>query len=100
MRLICAIPPCPLGRCRASSISSHVTSTRVDPGVDELSVNMSPRLRSDGTLPPGAHQVSLADVLIAFPARNQQRQMLNDALTRVVEQLWQLDFTLTILVDG
>ena len=61
---------------------------------------MIPRLRSDGTLPPGAHQVSLADVLIAFPARNQQRQMLNDALTRVVEQLWQLDFTLTILVDG
>ena len=61
---------------------------------------MIPPLRSDGTLPPGAHRASLADVLTAYPARNHQRQMLNDSLTRVVEQLWQLDPTLTIFVDG
>lgn len=61
---------------------------------------MIPPLRSDGTLPPGAHQAALAEVLSAYPARNPQRQMLNEALSEVVEQLWRLDPTLTILVDG
>ena len=61
---------------------------------------MIPPLQSDGTLPPGTHQASLADVLIAYPAGNQQRQMLNDSLAQVVEQLWRLDPALTIFVDG
>lgn len=61
---------------------------------------MIPPLRSDGTLPPGTPHASLADVLTAYPARNHQRQTLNDSLTQVVEQLWQLDPTLTIFVDG
>ena len=61
---------------------------------------MIPSLRPDGTLPPGAHQASLPEVLATYPARNPQRQMLNDALTQVVEQLWRLDPTLTIFVDG
>lgn len=61
---------------------------------------MIPPLRSDGTLPPGVHRASLADVLTAYPARNQQRQMLNDSLAQVVDQLWRLDPTLIILVDG
>jgi Family of unknown function (DUF6932) len=64
------------------------------------SADMIPLLRSDGTLPPGTHSALLADVLAAYPARNQQRQLLNDSLTQVVEQLWKLDPTLTILVDG
>jgi hypothetical protein len=46
------------------------------------------------------HHASLAEVLTAFPARNQQRQLLDDALTQVVDWLWRLDPTLTIFVDG
>ena len=46
------------------------------------------------------HDASLAEVLAKFPAQNLQRQQLNDALKVVVERLWQLDSTLTILVDG
>ncbi|HEY1391312.1 MAG TPA: hypothetical protein VGF38_22430 [Ktedonobacterales bacterium] len=61
---------------------------------------MIPPLRPDGTLPPGTHRATLADVLTAYPAGNQQRQMLNDSLVRVVNQLWRLDATFTIFVDG
>lgn len=61
---------------------------------------MIPPLRSDGTLPPGTHDATLDELFAAYPARNQQRQMLNDSLRVVVEQLWMLDPTLVILVDG
>jgi hypothetical protein len=61
---------------------------------------MIPPLDPDGTLPPGMHDASLAEVLAKFPAQNLQRQQLNDALKVVAERLWQLDSTLTILVDG
>jgi hypothetical protein len=61
---------------------------------------MVPPLQSDGALPPGVHRGSLAEVLAAFPARNQQRQLLDDALREVVDQLWRLDPTLTVLMDG
>ena len=61
---------------------------------------MIPPLRSDGTLPPGTHRATFADVLTAYPAVNQQRQMLNDSLVQVVNQLWRLDTTFTIFVDG
>jgi hypothetical protein len=57
-------------------------------------------LRSDGTLPHGTHNATLDELLAAYPARNPQRQMLNDSLRVVVDQLWQLDPTLVILVDG
>jgi hypothetical protein len=61
---------------------------------------MIPPLRPDGTLPPGVHHASLAEVLTAYPARNHQRHLLDDALREVVDQLWRLDPTLTIFVDG
>lgn len=61
---------------------------------------MLPRLRKDGTLPPGVHQATLDEVRAAFPARNQQRQMLQASLQRVVEALRALDATLMIYVDG
>jgi hypothetical protein len=46
------------------------------------------------------HHASLAELLAAYPARNPQRQQLNDAPTAVADHLWRLDPTLTILVDG
>ncbi len=61
---------------------------------------MIPPLDPDGPLPPGMHDASLAEVLAKLPAQNLQRQQLNDALKVVAERLWQLDSTLTILVDG
>ena len=61
---------------------------------------MSPPLRSDGALPPGTHTASLHELLIAYPASNSQRQILNDSLTQVVNQVWRLDPDLLILVDG
>lgn len=67
---------------------------------NESAADMIPPLRSDGTLPPVTHRAMLADVLIAYPAGNQQRQMLNDSLVQVVNQLWRLDPTLIIFVDG
>ncbi len=59
-----------------------------------------PSLRADGTLPPGAHQATLNEALAAYPAYNQQRQILNDSLQRVVEEVQRLDPTITIYVDG
>jgi hypothetical protein len=67
---------------------------------ERKSADVIPPLRPDGTLPPGTHHASLVELLSVYPARNQQRQMLNDALTQVIEQLWRLDPTLTIFVDG
>src|SRR5579885_1028905 len=67
---------------------------------ERKSTEMIPPLRSDGTLPPGVHHATLAEVLITYPPRNQHRQLLNDSVTQVVDQLWRLDPTLTIFVDG
>jgi hypothetical protein len=61
---------------------------------------MLPPLRSDGTLPPGTHDATLDELLAAYPAPNPQRQMLNDSLRVVIEQLWTLDAALVVLVDG
>lgn len=61
---------------------------------------MVPPPRSDGNLPPGVHDASLAEVLTSYPARNPQRQLLNDSLAQVVDHLWRLDPSFSILVDG
>jgi hypothetical protein len=59
-----------------------------------------PRLRPNGTLPPGMHTATIDELLAAFPARTQQRQIFNDSLRRAVEELRHLDPTLIIYVDG
>ncbi len=61
---------------------------------------MIPRLRSDGTLPPGVHQTTLAELFAIYPSTNQQRQILNDSLRRVVTELRALDSSMLIYVDG
>ena len=61
---------------------------------------MIPRLRKDGMLPQGVHPVTIDEVLAAYPPRNQQRQILNDSLQRVVEALRALDTTIMISIDG
>lgn len=61
---------------------------------------MIPKLRPDGTLPPGVYQAAIAEILAAYPPVNQQRQILNDSLQRVIEELRKLDPSLVIFVDG
>ena len=61
---------------------------------------MIPRLREDGMLPVGIHQATLNELFIAFPGRNQQRQLLNDSLRRVIAALRTLDTTIMIFIDG
>lgn len=61
---------------------------------------MIPRLRKDGVLPRGIHSATIAEVLAAYPPRNQQRQILNDSLQRVISVLWALDTAIMIYVDG
>ena len=61
---------------------------------------MIPKRRSDGTLPPGVYQATIAEILAAYPPVNQQRQILNDSLQRAVEELRKLDPSLVIFVDG
>ncbi len=48
---------------------------------------MIPRLRRDGTLPVGVHQATLHQIFAAYPPINEQRQLLNDSLWRVVREL-------------
>ena len=57
-------------------------------------------LRKDGMLPVGIHQTTLAELFAAFPARNQQRQILNDSLQQVVVALRTLDIRIKIYIDG
>jgi hypothetical protein len=59
-----------------------------------------PALRPDGTLPPGEHAATLADVLAAFPATTPERQALNQALTQCVETVRRLNLAQQIAVDG
>ena len=61
---------------------------------------MIPKRRRDGTLSPGVYQATIAEILAAYPAANQQRQILNDSLQRAVEELRRLDPSLVIFVDG
>ncbi|HLY31212.1 MAG TPA: hypothetical protein VKQ36_09285 [Ktedonobacterales bacterium] len=61
---------------------------------------MIPPLRRNGTLPPGVHRATLSELLSAFPPINQQRQILNDSVQHAVEELYKLDPTLVIFVDG
>lgn len=59
-----------------------------------------PALRPEGTLPPGEHAATLADVLAAFPATTPERQALNQALTQCVETVRRLNLAQQIGVDG
>jgi Family of unknown function (DUF6932) len=61
---------------------------------------MIPKRRRDGTLPPGVHQATIDEVMSAFPPSNQQRQILNDSLQRVAEELQKLDPSLIIFING
>jgi hypothetical protein len=61
---------------------------------------MIPPLRKNGLLPPGIHRATLDEVFRAFPARNQQRQILNDSLQQVVVALQTLDPPIMISIDG
>ena len=61
---------------------------------------MIPKLRPDGTLPPGTYQATIDEVLVAYPPINEQRQILNDSLQRVVEELHNVDPSLVIYLDG
>jgi hypothetical protein len=59
-----------------------------------------PALRPDGTLPPGEHSATLAEVLAAFPAITPERQALNQALIQCVETVRRLNLAQQIAVDG
>jgi hypothetical protein len=40
------------------------------------------------------------ELLVEYPPINEQRQILNDSLGRAVEELWKLDSSFDIYVDG
>lgn len=61
---------------------------------------MVPKLRSDGTLPPGVHVATIDEICTAFPPYNEQRGILNDSLRRAIAELQALDTSLLIFVDG
>ena len=60
---------------------------------------MIPPHRPDGTLPPGVHQTTIDDLLIAYPPITEQRQILNAAAQRVVEALRNIDPSCRIFID-
>lgn len=59
-----------------------------------------PALRSDGTLPPGEHASTLAEVFAAFPGNNAERRALGTALIRCVAIVRNLNLAQKIGVDG
>lgn len=59
-----------------------------------------PVLRADGTLPPGVHPASIAEVFARFPAVTPQRQDLNDALSFFVSTVQQKRLAEEIMLDG
>lgn len=62
-----------------------------------------PKLRSDGTLPPGEHHATLADVLAAFPATSPERISLNRALQDALPTIQKLKIltpNVIMYVDG
>ncbi|HEY7975890.1 MAG TPA: hypothetical protein VID72_11135, partial [Ktedonobacterales bacterium] len=61
---------------------------------------MIPALRTDGALPSGIHSATLDEIVAAYPAVNQQRQILNASLRRAVTELRALDAALLIYMDG
>ena len=64
---------------------------------------MIPRLRSDGTLPPGEHHATLTEVLVAFPASSPERIVLNRALQDALPALQKLKFVapdMIVYVNG
>lgn len=60
-----------------------------------------PRLRADGTLPPGQHlAASLDAVRAAFPPTTARRQALDAALTQLVEVTHRLGLGVEFVIDG
>lgn len=59
-----------------------------------------PALRADGTLPPGTHAATLAEVFAAFPATTPERQALNQALSQCVATVQRLNLAQQIAIDG
>lgn len=62
-----------------------------------------PPLRIDGTLPPGEHRATLAEILAAFPATTGERQALNSALQGAYKALKLLQMAapdVIVYIDG
>jgi hypothetical protein len=59
-----------------------------------------PALRADGTLPPGVHPATLAEVLAASPATTPERRALDQALLHCVATVRRLGLAQQIALDG
>ncbi len=59
-----------------------------------------PPVRADGTLPPGVHVATLAEVFAAFPPVTPQRQALNQALAYFVTTVSRSHLADEIVLDG
>lgn len=60
-----------------------------------------PQRRADGTLPPGQHlAVGLDEVRVAYPSTTARRQMLDAALTYLVEVVRRLGLGTEMIIDG
>lgn len=60
-----------------------------------------PPLQSDGSLPPGRHQITTVnDVFASFPVTSARRQALNAALAKFVESVKRLSLGTSIVIDG
>jgi hypothetical protein len=59
-----------------------------------------PPLRLDGTLPPGVHVATVAEVFATFPAMTAQRQALDQALAYCVATVKRLRLADEIVLDG
>jgi hypothetical protein len=69
----------------------------------EKVIAMIPKLRSDGTLPPGVYHASVLDVLAAFPAISPERIALNQALQDALPAFHKLKASapdVTIYING
>lgn len=60
-----------------------------------------PKLRADGTLPPGQfHVTSLDEIRAAFPADTERRKALEPALSQLVEVVRQKHLGSELVIDG
>lgn len=60
-----------------------------------------PPLQSDGSLPPGRHQITTVnDVFASFPVTSARRQALNAALAKFVESVKRLSLGTAIVIGG
>jgi hypothetical protein len=62
-----------------------------------------PKLRSDGTLPPGEFHATMDEILLAFPAITPERAALNQALQDALSAMQQVKILapdLILYIDG